>query len=223
MCKVSSDREWLDALAMSVRKDAALTYTLDQIVEHAKLATAADEVGIHLRRRGGRVEAAESSNHPSHEADQLQIDLDEGPCLDAAVNGPEVVRINDLRTEPRWPRWSQTAADLGWRSVLSVTLATESDVIGSLNLYSRTAHRYDRADEDVAVLFARHATAALAPALKIEGLRKALDSRLIIGRAEGVLMERYGLSGDEAFAMLQRQSNNTNQKLIDIARTILND
>lgn len=119
--------------------------------------------------------------------------------MDAAVDGPEVVRIDDLRTDSRWPQWSRRAAELGWRSVLSATLGTETEIIGSLNLYAREVARYDGSDEDVAILFARHATAALAPALEIAGLRKAMDTRLMIGRAEGIVMERYNLSGDEAF------------------------
>lgn len=208
---------------MSVRANADLDYTLDQIVQHAKQATSAEEVGIHLRRSGGRVEAAESSNRWSHAADVLQVELNEGPCVDAAVNGPEVVRIDDLRTESRWPTWAPEAAGLGWRSVLSVTLGTESEIIGSLNLYAHEAARYDATDEDVAILFGRHATAALAPALEIAGLRKAMDTRLTIGQAEGILMERYHLTGDQAFALIRRWSQTTNRKLVDVARTVVTD
>lgn len=213
----------MDALAMSVRANADLDYTLDQIVQHAKQATAAEEVGLHLRRSGGRVEAAESSDRWSHAADVLQVELNEGPCVDAAVDGPEVVRIDDLCTDARWPRWARRAAEFGWRSVVSVTLGTESEIIGSLNLYAREVARYDSTDEDVAILFARHATAALAPALEIAGLRKAMDTRLTIGQAEGILMERYQLTADQAFALLRRWSQTTNRKLVDVARTVIAD
>ena len=99
--------------------------------------------------------------------------------------------------------------------------------MGALNYYSRTPGGLDDADRDVALVFATHAAVALrgaqvmeAAELRASQLGEAVRSRDVIGQAKGILMERRGLTADEAFDTLRRTSQDLNVKLRDLAQTL---
>lgn len=154
--------------------------------------------------------------------DAVMLELAEGPgMLDGATEEP-VHRSGDLAGDDRWPGWSRAAYDLGVRSVLSVRLVGLGKQLGSLNLYSRDAFAFGTEDSiELAVLFAGHAAAALAAVTEISGLRAALDSRHVIGIAQGILMERYAVSVNGAFEVLKRFSSVHNLKLRDVASDLV--
>src|SRR5690606_29442357 len=132
-----------------------------------------------------------------------------------------IFHVPDAKIEPRWPRWSAAVTDLGFRSVLSVPLATRTRRFGSLNAYAHRPNAFGEDDVAVMSLLARHASVSLAATQNIEGLRKAVDARELIGVAMGLLMERYGLDADRAFDVLRRISQAENVKLRDIAREVV--
>ncbi|MEV5714573.1 GAF and ANTAR domain-containing protein [Amycolatopsis mediterranei] len=165
------------------------------------------------------------------ELDRLQHRFREGPCVEAAEPaGPAVAVAPDLTREPRWPRWAPAAAELGVGSVLSTALIPGPPTghsIGAHNVYSRSANGLDDADRDALLLLATHASLALAATdavtrgrVQAEQLRKAIDSRDVIGQAKGIIMARRGVSADEAFDILRRTSQNLNVKLAELARTL---
>src|SRR4051812_46094110 len=102
--------------------------------------------------------------------DLLQERLGEGPCIDAGWEHP-IVRIDDMRTERRWPRFAAGAFDGGVRAMLSFRLFVAGDTLGALNLYSREPHALGAESESVGLLFASHAAIALAGAQNEERLR----------------------------------------------------
>ena len=114
------------------------------------------------------------------------------------------------------------AVALGLRSQLAVRLyLDETGAMGGLNLYSTTSDDVDPDTEDVADLFATHAAIALGHAREREALNQALQSRTTIGQAIGILMERYSMNDDRAFAFLVRASSHSNLKLRDIAQELV--
>lgn len=194
------------------------TMTLERVAALAvEVVPSADEVGISLRQRSGVIETAASTGPDVDRADELQYTLDEGPCLDS-IRAADSYVAHDTRTDHRWPRWGPLVAELGFLSVLSVQLVNfDGGPIGSVNLYARQAEVYTEVDVDYALVFAHHAAGAIEATREIDGLRAALHSRHVIGVAQGMLMQRYGLSVDRAFEVLLRRSQESNTKLRDIA------
>ena len=101
--------------------------------------------------------------------------------------------------------------------MLSLQLYVEGDDLGALNLYARTPHAFTDESEQVGLLFAAHAAIAYAGVRKETQLAQALVSCDLIGQAKGILMERYKISGERAFLLLTRVSQNSNRKLHDVA------
>ncbi|WP_439031122.1 GAF and ANTAR domain-containing protein [Gordonia terrae] len=154
------------------------------------------------------------------EADRLQRELGEGPCLRAAV-GVSTICIDDMREESRWPSFASSASALGIRSMACFYLYIDGDDSAALNLHSTEAHAFGDEALLLGELFAAHAATAFGAVKEKEQLRAALGTRDIIGQAKGMIMERYGLDAAEAFALLARLSQDTNTKLVDVAAQIV--
>ena len=153
--------------------------------------------------------------------DKLQETLGEGPCLDAITDDPIIVSPN-VAHDARWPRWGpRVASEHGVASMLSVRLFSSERTHGALNLYSRQLNGFDAEDKDIARLLGTHVSVALRSALADEQLRSAVDSRNRIGQAQGILMERYALDAERAFAVLSRLSQDRNIKLIEVAEHVI--
>jgi GAF domain-containing protein len=170
-----------------------------------------------LARR--RVEPRAWTGDRFRDIDQLQSRVQQGPCLDA-VWKHRTVRIDDMTTDRRWPRFAPEAAKLGAASSLSFQLFVVGDNLGALNLYSGSPHAFCAESEDVGLVFASHAAVALIGARQQEHLRTAVRSRDLLGQAKGILMERYKLTADQAFDLLARVSQHTNRKMVDLAREL---
>lgn len=171
------------------------------------------------RRRGYATLAATSEL--AREADQLQYELAEGPCVDAAP-GSAWLRSGEVATDARWPVWGARAGRLGVGSLLSLGLTSRGERIGALNMYAPTAGCFSDPDEvEVAVLYTVHAAQAMASSQLVSGLEVALSSRHLIGVAQGILMERFGLTQDRSFVLLRRISSQTNVKVTEVARRIV--
>lgn len=168
-----------------------------------------------VSNRSGIRSVAASSDLPS-QVDALQAETGQGPCLDAAFEH-ETVRVADTRTETRWPAFASRAWGIGAGSMLSFQLFVEGDTLGALNLYSSEPNAFDDESERVGLLFAAHAAIAYAAANEQSHLNQALTTRDLIGQAKGVLIERFKLTGDQAFALLVSASMATNTRLRDVA------
>jgi GAF domain-containing protein len=185
-----------------------------------------EHASVSLRHANDRVRTPAATDEVALLLDARQYQLDEGPCLDAVRNEPVVVTgdLGDDEAEGgrgRWSQWSRSAREAGVRSVLSVRVGTPGTVLGSLNLYADPPRAYDRDAVALARLFADHAATATALSNELVGLRSALATRHTIGLAQGVLMQRYSLDVDAAFAVLQRHSQDTNTKLRDLATAVV--
>lgn len=143
------------------------------------------------------------------EADTLQYELGEGPCLTAWASG-EPVHIPDTEADQRWPQWSAAAADRGVRSCLSVPLLqADSGRVGALKVYADTPRAFTADDEHVLMNLSRSAAALLGhiqasdlPQRISAEMKTALDARDTVALARGIIMERLDLGRDAAMTYL---------------------
>ncbi len=184
-----------------------------------ELVAGADEAGVSLARGRGRVETVGPTSDLVAQADELQHRLGEGPCVDA-LHADEV-DAPDLAHDDRWPDWRPRVVAAGVGAMLCVQLDLDDRELGALNLYAGEAHAFDEADRVAARHLASHAAVALASAHERSTLETALASRTVIGQAEGILMERFGVDAEGAFAVLVRYSQHHNVKLATVAADLV--
>lgn len=208
----------LSDMARVLQHEQNLQDTMDSIITAAlDTVPGAEHAGLMVVRRRRDIETAASSGALVDAADRAQYDTQQGPCL-GAVHETSAVRVRDMAQEQRWPAFAQRAQDLGVRSMLSLQLYVTGDKLGGLNLYSRRPEAFDDESEQVGMLFAAHAAVAMADAQREHDLHLAVSARDIIGQAKGILMERHKITGDEAFRLLVRTSQQANIKVAEIAR-----
>jgi GAF domain-containing protein len=130
----------------------------------------------------------------------------------AAMASGSTVYIPDVATEDRWPDWRADVTAAKICSVLHVPMKAADQVIGVLSLYTQHPDAFTPDDEAIAYILARHASVAVATARQETSLALAVDARKLVGQAMGILMERFDVDGDRAFAILRRYSQDTNTK-----------
>jgi GAF domain-containing protein len=212
------------AAARTMNHFQSLDRTLQAIAQSAKDSIPGfDLVGISTVDRHGTVETRAATGHLVYEFDKLQYGLGEGPCV-AVLGQAHVVVVPRIRHEQRWPAYIPEALRLGLRSQLAVKLSLDDQgTLGGLNMYSTVSDDVDPDAASIAELFAVHAAIALGSARELENLNEALQSRKVIGQALGILMCRYELDEDRAFAFLVRASNAGNIKLRRIAQELVDE
>jgi GAF domain-containing protein len=203
--------------ARDVNQGKGETERLDLGVELVvELVEGCDHVGITAIGPNG-VETVAASSEKTILCDQLQYDLKEGPCIDT-VRTHHTAISNAVASDPRWPRWGPAVAETyGVGSMLSVLLYTHDDSYGVLNLYSDHPQAYNGDDILTAEALAAHLAVAATNGRELDNRGLAMISRTAIGQAEGILMERFKITAEQAFQMLREESQNTNRKLARIA------
>ena len=199
-----------------------LDHTLRQIVQAAvEVLPQVDRASITVRHDDGRLETAQPSDDGLLTLDAAQYDLQEGPCYDAATDVAHVFSP-DLATDERFPRYAPVALEQGVRAQAGLRLFDTPRSQGALNLYSSQTGAFADLD-DLGELFVHQAGLALAYAREVDDLRQALEARRTIGQAIGILMERYELTDERAFAFLARLSSHRNVKLRNVAQEIVEE
>jgi len=169
-----------------------------------------------------------SSSDAMRVLELFEIQAQEGPCLDCYRTGGPVAD-EDLRVHAdRWPRFAAEALAAGFRSVHALPMRLRGTVIGALNLFGVEPGAMREADVDAAQAFADVATIAIlqhraateAFALN-EQLSRALNTRIVIEQAKGMIAERQGLDMEQAFATLRNHARNHNLRLADVATDVI--
>lgn len=213
----------LAQMARTLLDQETVQDTLNQIVLHAiGLVEGCDDAGI-LTVTGPKrsVRTLAASSERVRASDRAQGEAQQGPCFDASRRRHEVYRIADVSTRgERWPRYVPRARELGIGSMMGFLLFTEEEDLGSLDIYSSRPGAFTETSEQVGWILASHAAVALSSARTHAQLDEAVQTRTDIGQALGIVMERYKVSGDEAFSVLRKSSQDRNVKLHDIARVV---
>jgi GAF domain-containing protein len=200
-----------------------LAETAERAVRAAVVATATVLAGD---GRATCIATAAGRSMPAIDDDQYAAG--QGPWLEAARTR-RTVRGDVERTRDRWPEFARAAGEAGLRSYLSVPLLlSDEPALGALTLYARPPGAFEPADEALVELFTVAASAAIVNSRRYRRAREladhlkiALTSRAQIEQAKGMLMARHAITEDEAFAMLSQWSQNSNAKLRDVARSLI--
>jgi GAF domain-containing protein len=213
--------EQLADAARSMQGWSSTQLTLEKVVLVAtEIIQGCDLVGISVVHGGG-IDTPVGTTEALNRIDELQFVLKQGPCFDA-LHMHEIVHSRDLATDSRWPTWGpMIVKEMGVASIVSYRLYTTQDTLGALNLYATTPDAFDADDIDNGHALAAHVGVALAASQNAENLEMAISNRTMIGRAEGILMERFGLTPDQAFAVLRRVSQHQNVKLNRVAEELV--
>jgi GAF domain-containing protein len=216
-----------EALAKVVHADRELSEVLTEITQIARRAMPSVEAASITLIRGEKPFTAAYDGQMALDADELQYERGYGPCMDAGRAG-QVLLIDDMRSDQRWPDYAQHAAAHGVLSSLSVPLPFQGVTIGALNTYAGRSQVFDDHDvelaEEVAAWVAvavGNAEASARTSKDLTELRTVMMSRALIEQAKGILMERHKIKEDEAFTMLTHSSQRTNTKLREVAAELV--
>jgi GAF domain-containing protein len=185
------------------------------------------EAGLMLADSEGVLRVAASSSDTMKLLELFELQHNDGPCVDCyRTKAP--VREDDLHgAVSRWPRFAPEAIAAGFHSVYALPMRLRDQVIGSLNLLRAEPGLLDgdgllvgQALADVATIGILQHRAASESRLITEQLQYALNSRILIEQAKGVLSARGGLDMDKAFGLMRQYARNHSQRLVDVAGAI---
>lgn len=195
--------------------------TLEETVRLAvEVVPGCEYAGVSWLAPGRHMETPACTDPLVAQCDAAQYRYGEGPCVDA-VWDEELNQVDDLRTDPRWPRFAREATDLGMRSMLACRLSAPHRTIGALNLYASVPKAFDEHSRALVVIYAAHASIALMSRRLESDLRAAVDTRGTIGQAIGILIERHRLRPAAAFDLLVRASQDRHLKLRQLAEELI--
>ena len=195
--------------------------TLDRFVARVVRLIPGCDCAILTVRSAGAVETVAG-------ADNLSFDpIAPGPVVEAVTYG-EPRRLDDVASDQRWPTFAAQIANAGLRSCVALPLSTRGDDTAVLTLFAARPGRFADTAYDVVLLLVAHAGMVVDNASLyhdstqlVTQLRTALDTRSLVGRAQGLLMRHHGYDSDTAFTTIKRASQNTNTKLRDIAAQLV--
>jgi GAF domain-containing protein len=217
-------RDFVRALPQSYDVGPMLYRLADQAVE----VLGVDGAGVSLEQDGMLVFVA-ATDADVRAVEERQLETGAGPCHDAFHAG-KPVSVTDLTLEDRWEAYRRTAAERGIRAVVGMPMGTDDRVIGAFNAYRREPHDWAADELDLLELFAEMASGYIFNAAELhrirnrsDDLQRALDSRVIIEQAVGVLAERHRLEPSDAFQRLRAHARGTNSRLHDLAHQVVHD
>jgi GAF domain-containing protein len=184
--------------------------------------------GVMLVAPSGELQVIASSSEEMRVLELLQLQADEGPCVDAYREGRPIVNLELSAVGGRWPHFTPRAVAAGFASVHSLPMRLRGRTIGALNLFRAASGALAPADvvaaqalADVATIaLLQHQTAVNAQVLNTQ-LNQALNSRIIIEQAKGKVSESAGLDMDDAFRRIRRHARSHNLRLTDLCRAII--
>lgn len=184
--------------------------------------------GLLLTDQRGALQVVAASTEQTRLLELLQLQTDEGPCPECFHTGRPVTVTDLTGSTVRWPRFVAAASQIGFASVHALPMRLRSEIIGALNLFdtrpgalSPDTVRLGQALADVATIGLLQARAISHRETLAEQLQIALNSRVIIEQAKGVIAERRRLDMDQSFMLLRTAARNTNRRLSDLSRAVV--
>ena len=216
--------ELADSLVTDFDVVDLLTVLVDRCVDVLDVGAA----GLMLVASDGELRVVVSSSEAMRVLELFELQSQEGPCLDCYRSGRPVVNQDLATVNGRWPRFRDEALRAGFHSVHALPMRLRGQVIGALNLFHIEPGEMRHADVAAAQALADVATIAILSNraaqefhLVNEQLTQALNSRILIEQAKGMVAERMGLDMEGAFTVLRNHARNHNLKLHDVARSVI--
>lgn len=188
----------------------------------------ASEAGIMLADRDGTLHYVASSSERMRLIELFELQHEQGPCLDAFRDGVAIHTTLTDEATVRWPHFAPHAKEVGFASVSALPMRLRTEVIGALNIFSAQVEPLGSEDQAVAQALADIATIgiiqerALNDALVVAAqLEMALESRIVIEQAKGIVAERDHVSIDTAFTLLRAYARSHNALLSQIANDVI--
>lgn len=206
------------------RRETDTATGLNQLIDNGVSHVAGCQyAGITLAERSKSVINVAATHRYPILLDAIQNRYGEGPCLEAAWRH-HVMHVDDLAEEQRWPRYRRYAIEqTPIRSILSYELFVDGGTLAALNFYADSPHAFPDDSVELGAVFATHIALAWSMLRRQDQFRSALASRDMIGQAKGIIMERFNLDAVEAFELLTRLSQKSNTRLIDIAKSLIDN
>ena len=183
--------------------------------------------GLMLVAPTGGLRVMAASSDAMRVLELFELQSQEGPCLDCYHSATPVTSA-DLASEERWPRFVPEAQKAGFRSAHGIPMRLRGRVIGAVNLFHTEVGQLREADmaagralADVATIAILQHRAMLEAQVVNAQLTEALESRIVIEQAKGVIAERAGVDMEDAFSRLRRHARNRNVRLADVARGVV--
>jgi transcriptional regulator with GAF, ATPase, and Fis domain len=187
-----------------------------------------DAAGLMLADERGTLRVVASSNEQTRMLELFEIQSQEGPCLDCCHGGQTIIE-DDLENADRWPRFRQEATAAGFHAALAIPMSLRDQVIGALNLFRVRSGQLDEMDlsccralADVATIALIQERAVREARLMAEQLQRALNSRVVIEQAKGIVAGRANVDMAIAFKLLRDYARSHNLLLVDVARDLIN-
>jgi GAF domain-containing protein len=184
--------------------------------------------GVSIADAAGDLKFVTATNETIVKIEHAQEDGQEGPCVTAYLT-QQAVAIPDIRDVQDWAAYTTAAEQLDLRAVVGFPLSYDGERLGALNIYHDQHRDWDEEDLDIIGVFANMATAYLVRVTELaesrqlaKQLQEALDSRVIIEQAKGILAAEYQISVDDAFQRLRRHSQDNNLKLTEVCNAVVN-
>jgi GAF domain-containing protein len=217
-------------LADTLVEDYDIVDLLDRLVAACVRLLGVTAAGLLLDDQRGRLAVVASSSEESRLLEIFQLQNDQGPCLECVRTGVAVVSADLQADRARWPLFASAAVAADFRSVVALPMRLREKTIGGLNLFDRRAVLVSQDDQylaqalaDVATIGILQQRSAQRSTVLIDNLQHALNSRIVIEQAKGVLAERHGVSMVVAFDSLRRHARDQNIKLTDLAYGVVHD
>jgi transcriptional regulator with GAF, ATPase, and Fis domain len=215
-------------LADTLVDDFDLMDFLHQLTDRCVSLLNVSAAGLLLTDQRGTLQVVAASTEQTRLLELLQLQTDQGPCPECFHTGRPVA-VADLSTaSERWPRFVAEARQIGFASVHALPMRLRTDIIGALNLFHTRPGALDPATVRLGQALADIATIGLLQARAIhqretlaEQLQTALNSRIIIEQAKGVIAERRHLDMDASFTLLRSTARTSNRRLSDLARAVV--
>jgi transcriptional regulator with GAF, ATPase, and Fis domain len=180
--------------------------------------------GVMLADNEGNLHAAASSAGQARLLELFELEIESGPCIDCYNSGEQVVNVDLLSNGERWPRFAGAAEMVGYVSAHALPMRLRETVIGALNLFCTETRplspqdvRAGQALADVATIGILGQRSIVSAELLSAQLQTALNSRIVIEQAKGVLAERCAISVQEAFELMRGQARSLGRRLSDFA------
>ncbi|MFI1991071.1 ANTAR domain-containing protein [Actinoplanes sp. NPDC020271] len=200
---------------------------LHGLTEHCVELLGVSAAGLLLADGQGTLQLVAASSARTRLLELFQLQADQGPCLDC-YHSAAPVSVPDLPRSGRWPRFTAAAAEVGFAAVHALPMRLRTTVIGALNLFDTAPGelapeklRIGQAMADVATIGLLQQRAIQDGNILTQQLQNALNSRILIEQAKGVLAERLQISMEDAFTTMRNGARNQNQRLVALAETII--
>lgn len=206
----------LSDLTQRLERTPSLEETAGAIAVYARTALRVDQAGLSLHDAGGLPQRlASTSPLLLARLDGIRARVGQGPGTDPLAEG-RMVTLPDTLADSHWPAWSAEASAQSVRGVRIVGLPPLRGRTLTLDLYTSRPHVFG-ADDPAPYAFAQEAGLVLRYVDRIANLEDAVQTRALIGRAQGIVMERYSLTAEQAMSFLRRTSQDSQVKIRDLA------